>query len=70
MTIPLAITIAIIAALPPTLAAVLAWAGSRRNSRQIQEIHVSVNSRLTELLALTAKSSHAAGEKAEKDRPK
>lgn len=38
------------------------------NSRSIKEVHVMVNSRLSELLALTKKSSHAEGVKEQKDK--
>ncbi len=39
-------------------------------SSKIQEIHLSLNSRLDQFLALTRKSSHAEGVKDEQDRPK
>jgi hypothetical protein len=39
-----------------------------RNQRKIQEVHVLFNSRMTELLKLTASAAHAKGVKAEKGR--
>jgi hypothetical protein len=36
------------------------WA-SRRNKAAIQEVHVSINSRMDQLIAQTAKASHAEG---------
>lgn len=63
MTDPIAI--ALIAATPPTVVAILAWLSSRRNGKNIQEIHIALNSRLTELLAATkgeaTATAHAAG---------
>ena len=41
-----------------------------KTSNKIQEIHVSINSRMDELLKLTSKSSHAEGIKQELDREK
>lgn len=69
-TVVLTIVISIITAVPPTLAAIFAWMVARKNTRKIQEIHVSLNSRLSQLLDLTAASSHAQGVSDEKDRPK
>lgn len=43
------------------LAAVGAAVSSWRNRRAIQEVHISINSRMDTLLALTAKASHAEG---------
>jgi len=54
-------TIGSAAAITAALAAmVAAWHGWR-NSLHIQAIHVEINSRLSELLSLTAKSSFNAG---------
>ena len=63
-----AIIIAIITAVPPTLAALVSIWVSRINSRKLNltteklnGISVTIDGRLSELLALTAKSSHAEG---------
>lgn len=60
-----AVTIALIAATPSTVAAVLAWLSSRKNREKIQEIHVAINSRMDELLVATkgeaTATAHAAG---------
>ena len=45
-----AILIATIAAIPPTLAAIVALVIGRRNGARIQEVHVIVNSKMTEAL--------------------
>ena len=45
----------------PTVPALLAFISSLLNRRKIQEVHLSVNSRLTELLEQTGKASHAEG---------
>lgn len=49
-----AIIVAMIAAVPPTLAVL--W-----NIKKTRELHVIVNSRLTELLEVTSKAEHAKG---------
>lgn len=51
------------------LAAIASLWSSRKNKASIQEVHVALNSRLTELLKMTASASHAEGVKAEKDHP-
>lgn len=43
---------------------------TRRNAKAVQEVHVIMNSRLDQMMALQAKSSHAEGVKDEKDRVK
>ena len=43
------------------IAAIVAAAISFNASRQIREIHVSINGKMDDLLKLTAKSSHAEG---------
>jgi hypothetical protein len=58
-----AVLVAIVAAVPSTLAAVLGLV----NRRKIGDVQVSVDGRLSELLALTAKSSRAEGQKDTKD---
>lgn len=47
----------------------LAFWASRKNKTAIQEIHVSINSRMDDLLKLTATASRAEGVKEEKDNP-
>jgi hypothetical protein len=51
----------VIAAIPPTILALAALRASKDNGKKVQELHVLVNSRLTQLLELTAKSSRAEG---------
>lgn len=51
------VLVALIAAVPSTLAAVV----SLLNHQKIANLEIRVNGRLTELLALTATSSHAEG---------
>ena len=63
----------IIAATPPTLVALCSLITSLRNKKQIQEVKVSIDGRMEELLALTRKSSHAEGvldQKTETQEPK
>lgn len=62
------IILAGIAALPPTI---LAFAALRKASQavaDIQEVHISLNSRLSELLRATAAESYAEGVEAERAR--
>ena len=61
---------AIIVAIPPTLMGVAAIIASLRNAKKIEQVHLLINSRVTELLALTKSSSFAEGEKAQKDKPR
>lgn len=61
MTDLTSIIIALIAALPPTLVALLAWHSSRQNARAIENVHVSVNSRMDQLLASSKGEAKAAG---------
>lgn len=44
------IIVAIIAAFPPTLMALLTLLHSKKNERAIENIHISINSRMDELL--------------------
>lgn len=59
------ILVAIISALPPTLTALVAlWVAivNRRNTKkEIQEIHISVNSRMDQLLKMSQSSARAEG---------
>jgi hypothetical protein len=43
------------------MSAIRAFIQLRKNSTAIQEIHLTLNSRLSELLNITEKSAHAAG---------
>ncbi len=55
------VLVALISALPPTIVAAGAIVIGIMNKRGIEDLHVAVNSRLTELLELTAKSARAEG---------
>jgi hypothetical protein len=55
------IKVAIITALPPTVVAAAALITSLSNHKDIKELHVIVNSRLSELLEQKGKAEHAAG---------
>jgi hypothetical protein len=55
--------LALLAALPPTLVALAALITSVRNGDKIREVHLSLNSRLTELV----KASKAQGRQDERD---
>lgn len=46
-----------VSALTATIAAVSSW----RNRGAIQKVHIDINSRMSELIALTAKASRAEG---------
>jgi len=50
------------------ITAALAFWASRKNKAAIHEIHVSINSRMDDLLKLTATASRAEGVKEEKDK--
>ena len=54
---------AVIAAIPPTIAAVAALIVSLHNSAKIQDVHVSLNSRLSQLVD----ASKAQGRQDERD---
>lgn len=56
-----AIIVAIVAATPGALVALGALIQGRANGRKADELHISLNSRLTELLKVTAAASHAEG---------
>ncbi len=60
--------IAIIAAIPPTLAVALAWLASRK---KLTQIHIDLNSRLSQLIETTKKGAHAEGMEAQRklDKP-
>ncbi len=52
-----AVMVALIAAIPSTIGALVGL----RNKRDIRQLHLDVNGRLTELLEQTARASHAEG---------
>ncbi len=56
---------ALIAAIPPTLSVCIGFWLLMRGQ---QKLHMTVNSRLTQLLKLTKKNAHAAGVKEQKDK--
>lgn len=62
------IIVALIITLPPTITAIASLVLIILNKRKLQELHVAINSRLTELLEITAKASLAEGRKIEKDK--
>lgn len=47
--------------IPPTLAAMVAWRSSVKNSGKIQEVHLSINSRMDELLKAAKGEAKAEG---------
>jgi hypothetical protein len=69
-----AIQVALIAAVPPTIVAGAALIASISNHQKINELHVIVNSRLTELLDSNKRADiaegRAEGVKSEQDRTK
>jgi hypothetical protein len=60
-----AVTVALIAGVPATLAVVLGFL----NRSKLGAVSVQMDGRLSELLELTRKSSHAEGVKDEQERP-
>jgi hypothetical protein len=68
-----AVQVALVVAIPGTigsLAAVLAAIGAWRNSVKLNEIHIDMDGRFTQMLAMTKQASHAEGVLDEKDRIK
>ena len=61
------INITLITAIAPTVAALLATITSLRNAKKIQEVHVSLNGRLTQLLASTKLEGQSEGRREERD---
>jgi len=55
------ILVSIIAAIPPTLVAFLSLKESKKNASAIQEVHLSINSRMDELLKSAKGESKAEG---------
>lgn len=58
-----AIWVALIVSVAPFLMALAAYWQIKKNNVGLVELHLSLNSRLTELLKVTAANSHAAGNK-------
>jgi hypothetical protein len=69
-----AIQTALIVAIPPTLVGIAAIITSLRNravaKAEIREVHLLINSRMTQFLELAKSAAFAEGEKAEKDKPR
>ena len=57
------VLVALLSSLPPTLVALAGLVASIRNASKINEVHLSLNSRLTELIS----ASHAQGRQDERD---
>jgi hypothetical protein len=55
------IKVALIAAGPPTLLSLVTLYVAIQNRKQGQELHISLNSRLSQLLQSTGEAAHAAG---------
>lgn len=55
------ILVALVSAFPPTLVALLSLLNGRRNSKAIQEVHLSINSRMDQLLKSSKAQSKAEG---------
>jgi hypothetical protein len=55
------ITVALIVATPTTLLGILNFIQGRKNAKATQEVHLSINSRMTELLAATKGEATAQG---------
>jgi Na+-translocating ferredoxin:NAD+ oxidoreductase RnfG subunit len=62
------IIIALITAVPPTIVAGVAVMQAKQAKRQVNEIHLSVNSRMDELLKLTRKEATLEATVAESER--
>ena len=60
--------ITFLTALAALIAAVITLIKTLKNGKQIQEIHVSINSRMDEFLKLAKESSFAKGVKSEMDK--
>ena len=55
------IIVALITATPPTLMAFVAWRAGKRNAKAIQDVHISINSRMDKLLEANGDSKFAEG---------
>jgi hypothetical protein len=56
-----AVSTAMFSAIPPTIAALAVLVTALRTKKAVQELHLAVNSRLTQLLDQTSKASRAEG---------
>ena len=61
------VQVALIAAIPPSLVALVTLVVGLYNKSQIKELRVTVNSRLSELVAQSKKASHAEGMEDERE---
>ena len=61
------IIIAAIAAIPPTLVALLSLRKSKQVEAQVEQVHITVNSRLTELLKATGGEQRLLGAAEERE---
>lgn len=67
------VKVALIAAVPPTLLSIVTLIVSVQNRMEGQKLHISLNSRLSELIKASKESAHAAGRREgieSKDSPK
>lgn len=62
------VQIALISAAPPTIVAMAALIVSIKSKEAIREVHLSLNSRLDQLITATRQEAHAAGVNEEKKR--
>jgi hypothetical protein len=62
------ITVALIAAAPPTMTALVALLVALRTKAAIADVHVELNHRLSQLLETTGQVEHAAGVTQERER--
>ena len=65
MNITEGMTIALIVAIPPTIAGIAALIVSLKNHDAVKEVHLAINSRLDQLLALAREAGFTDGRKAE-----
>jgi hypothetical protein len=56
-----ATTLILIAAIAPTITGIFAMIAAWTTYKAVKEVHISLNSRLSQLLDSTAKEQHAAG---------
>jgi hypothetical protein len=61
------LAIAIIVSTPPTIVAIVGLVIGLKNKDAVKEVHLSLNSRLDQLLELTKKAGIAEGRKSEAD---
>lgn len=62
--------IALLGAIATTLTAIAALVAALKASREIREVHIKINSRMDEYMALAKKASYAEGVLAGKDEAK